>query len=86
MGVLPDHHRRGIGRAMLVYAEHILAAENIECLQVKTLGPSKQDEGYEKTRAFYSAYGFRPIEECLDLWDAENPALQMIKMVPNPNS
>jgi GNAT superfamily N-acetyltransferase len=81
MAVLPELHRHGIGRALLSRAETILAEVGVEFLQVKTRGPSKPDEGYEKTRAFYLAYGFRPLEEFPDLWDAENPALQMIKVV-----
>lgn len=81
MGVLPELHRQGIGRAMLAHAERGLAADGVEFLQVKTLAPSRPDEGYEKTRAFYLASGFRPLEEFPDLWDAENPALQMVKVV-----
>lgn len=82
MAVRPEHHRRGIGRALLRHAERTLAADGVEFLQVKTLAPSKADAGYDKTRAFYLAYGFRPLEEFQDLWDAENPALQMIKVIP----
>jgi GNAT superfamily N-acetyltransferase len=82
MAVLPEFHRQGIGRALLGRAEVLLAADGVEFLQVKTLAPSKPDVGYDKTRAFYLAYGFRPLEEFRDLWDAENPALQMIKTVP----
>jgi hypothetical protein len=59
---------------LLGHAEGILAADGVEFLQVKTLAPSKPDDGYDKTRAFYLAYGFRPLEEFRDLWDAENPA------------
>ena len=79
MGVLPEHHRHGIGRQMLGLAEAWLRDRDIEYLQVKTLSPRKADEGYEKTRAFYFASGFRPLEEFPDLWQPENPALQMIK-------
>jgi GNAT superfamily N-acetyltransferase len=82
MAVLPELHRHGVGRALLSRAEAMLADEGVEFLQVKTRGPSRPDEGYEKTRAFYLAYGFRPLEEFPDLWDAQNPALQMIKVVP----
>ena len=82
MAVLPQLHRQGIGRALLGHAEDMLAADGAEFLQVKTLAPSKPDDGYDKTRAFYLAYGFRPLEEFRDLWDAENPALQMIKVIP----
>lgn len=84
MGVRPECHRRGIGWRLLEQAEGVLAADGVEFLQVKTLASSKPDEGYERTRAFYLAYGFRPLEEFPDLWDAENPALQMIKVVPKP--
>jgi GNAT superfamily N-acetyltransferase len=86
MGVLPEWHRRGVGRAMLRAAETRLASQGVEYLQVKTRGPSKPDAGYEETRAFYLAYGFRPLEEFPLLWDADNPALQMIKTVGVPTS
>ncbi len=85
MAVLPEHHRRGIGQEMLRHAEDLLAAEGVEFLQVKTLGPSKPDEGYDRTRAFYLDQGFRPLEEFPDLWDLDNPALQMIKVIPTNN-
>ena len=81
MAVRPEHHRRGIGRALLLHAEASLTRAGVEFLQVKTLSPSADDEGYAKTRAFYLAYGFRPLEEFPDLWDPQNPALQMVKTV-----
>jgi GNAT superfamily N-acetyltransferase len=83
MAVVPDLHRRGIGRMMLSHTEDALARAGIEFLQVKTLSATKADEGYEKTRAFYLAYGFRPLEEFPDLWGPDNPTLQMIKSVAN---
>jgi ribosomal protein S18 acetylase RimI-like enzyme len=83
MAVLPEFHRQGIGRALLGHAEGMLAAEGVEFVQVKTLAPSKPDEGYDKTRAFYEANGFRALEEFPDLWDPGNPALQMIKAIPS---
>jgi GNAT superfamily N-acetyltransferase len=86
MGVLPEYHRHGVGRAMLQAAEARLARAGVEFLQVKTLSPSKPDEGYEKTRAFYLAYGFRPLDEFPLLWGADNPALQMVKAVPPARS
>ena len=81
MAVLPQYHRRGIGRRMIAHAEHALASEGVEFLQVKTLSASRSDQGYERTRQFYLAYGFRPLEEFRELWGRENPALQMIKLV-----
>ncbi len=79
MGVLPEHHRQGIGAAMLRAAESWLEARDIEFLQVKTLSPRRDDEGYARTRAFYLAQGFKPLEEFPELWNPGNPALQMIK-------
>ncbi len=84
MGVLPEYHRNGIGRIMLRTAEAMLARSGVEFLQVKTLSGSKPDVGYEKTRAFYQAYGFRPLEEFPNLWDSDNPALLMVKAVAAP--
>jgi ribosomal protein S18 acetylase RimI-like enzyme len=82
MAVVPEHHRSGIGRRMLQHAEAELAADGVEFLQVKTLSSRHPDPGYVKTRAFYEAYGFRPLEEMPDLWNPENPALIIIKTVP----
>ena len=84
MAVVPDLHRRGIGRSMLAHAEAALAHAGIEFLQVKTLSARKPDEGYEKTRAFYFACGFRPLQELPNLWGPDNPTLQMIKTVGDP--
>jgi GNAT superfamily N-acetyltransferase len=81
MGVLPQFHRRGVGRAMLEHAEAALAADGVEFLQVKTLSAAHPDEGYRKTRAFYLAYGFRPLEEFPKLWSPGQPALQLVKSV-----
>ena len=79
MGVLPALHRHGIGRAMLGRAETWLAEHGVGFLQVKTLSPSHPDAGYARTRAFYLACRFRPLEEMPHLWTEDQPALQMIK-------
>jgi GNAT superfamily N-acetyltransferase len=79
MGVRPEVHRQGVGRVLQEAAEDYLRQQGIEYLQVKTLSPAHPDEGYARTRAFYAAMGFRPLEEFPDLWGAENPCLQMIK-------
>jgi XTP/dITP diphosphohydrolase len=84
MAVKPAHHRTGIGTAMLRHLEARLAANGVEFLQVKTLSASRPDVDYDRTRAFYLAYGFRPLEEFPTLWDLSNPALQMIKSVRPP--
>jgi GNAT superfamily N-acetyltransferase len=82
MGVLPEQHRGGIGRAMLGVAETWLAERDITYLQVKTLSPRSADDGYAATRGFYFGSGFRPLEELPELWGRDSPALQMIKTVP----
>lgn len=78
-GVLPQYHRQGLGRAMLCAAEIYLRDRSVEFLQVKTLSESHPDPGYTKTRAFYQALGFTPLEEFKTLWDEANPALLLIK-------
>jgi hypothetical protein len=45
---------------------------------VKTLGPLDHDEGYERTRRFYGACGFVPLEEIHGLCE-HNPCLLMLK-------
>jgi ribosomal protein S18 acetylase RimI-like enzyme len=79
MGIRPEFHRKGIGRKLVERAEAYLKRDAIEFLQVKTLGPSRQNEAYEQTRAFYAALGFRPLEEFKNLWSPENPCLVMVK-------
>jgi len=78
-GVLPQFHRRGLGRALLRAAETYLRKTGVEYLQVKTLSESHADEGYAQTRAFYLAMGFQPLEEIKTLWNEDNPALLLIK-------
>lgn len=79
MGIRIETHRMGIGRALMEKAQAWLQDRGVEYLQVKTLGPSHSDEYYAKTRAFYEALGFRPLEEFKQLWDEHNPCLLMIK-------
>ena len=79
LAVDPAYHRHGAGRALVAAAETGLIADGVEFLQVKTLGPSRPDEGYQRTREFYAAVGFTPLEEIHGLWDPENPCLIMIK-------
>lgn len=81
MGVLPAFHHAGIGRALMENAEGYAKSRQIEYLQVKTLGPSNADASYAKTRAFYAALGFRPLEEFSQIWDKNNPCLIMVKRI-----
>jgi GNAT superfamily N-acetyltransferase len=78
MGVRRARHREGLGTALLEAAEEYLRGRGFEYLQVKTLGPSDDDEGYARTRAFYEARGFVPLEEIHGLWE-NNPCLLLVK-------
>ena len=79
MGVRRARHGQGLGTALLgSRARRTSAARGVEYLQVKTLGPSDPDEGYARTRAFYEARGFVPLEEIHGLWE-HNPCLLMVK-------
>lgn len=55
-------------------------ARGTKLLEVKTLGPSKADPNYARTRHFYEKMGFLPLEET-DLWGADTPCLIMVKSV-----
>jgi GNAT superfamily N-acetyltransferase len=79
MGVRLDAQRGGIGRALVEAAESYARSLGVEYLQVKTLGPSNPDPGYARTRAFYEALGFRPLEELRQIWDENNPCLILVK-------
>lgn len=79
MGIRPKVQRHGFGRKLLDAAQDWLRQQGIEYLQVKTLGPSNDDSYYAKTRDFYEAMGFRPLEELLQIWDAHNPCLILVK-------
>ena len=81
MGVRREQQRRGLGRALVAAAESWCRAHGIRYLHVKTLGPSRPDEGYAATRAFYEAMGFVALEELHGLWDEDNPALILVKDV-----
>lgn len=78
MGVRPDFHRQGVGRTLLNEAERTCRDRGVYWMQVKTLGPSHPDEYYARTRAFYAAMGYEPIEESDSRWPG-NPCLQMMK-------
>ena len=79
MGIHSKYHRCGIGSALVCHTESILRKKNIEYWQVKTLAASHIDPFYAKTRAFYLAMGFRPLEEFTQLWGQNIPCLLMVK-------
>jgi ribosomal protein S18 acetylase RimI-like enzyme len=74
----PDHHRQGIGAALVERVEADLTLEGVEVLEVKTQGPSEPDENYAATLKFYLAIGFIPLEEIFGLWP-RLPCLILVK-------
>lgn len=85
MGVLQDHHRQGIGAALVKAVEEELGRRGIEFLQVKTLSPGRESKAYEKTRHFYEAVGFAAVQEFPTLWGEANPCLQLMKSLSPGN-
>ena len=85
MGVIPEYHRKGIGKKLLIEAESILAKKGTEFLQVKTLSADRECEFYKKTRLFYKSFGFREVEVFPTLWGEDNPCQLLIKVVKSVN-
>ncbi len=79
LAVRRDLHRHGIGRRLVQALESDLRGRGVKLVQVKTRGPSAPSVEYDRTRAFYEALGFIPLEERSDIWDAENPCLILVK-------
>lgn len=75
------HHGAGIGRRLVDVVGRDLGAMGVKLLQVKTFGPSGESEEYERTRAFYAAVGFVPLEERTDIWGPDNPCLISVKVL-----
>ena len=78
-GIFSEYHRLGIGTKLLKVIETDLKKKGVNFLTVKTLSASHPDKGYAKTRKFYEAVGFVPLEEFKELWGKENPCLFLVK-------
>ena len=75
MGVLKTYHRQGIGKRLVECCVDYCKRHNIEFLTVKTLDESRESHDYTKTRLFYQAVGFTPLEVFPLHWSADNPCL-----------
>jgi GNAT superfamily N-acetyltransferase len=76
----PAAQGRGTGRALLDQASADLRGDGCKMLSVHTVGPSFDNEPYARTRAFYSAMGFSPLEEHNNL-DWHGPTLIMVRQI-----
>lgn len=81
LGIFKEFHQRGIGRRLIEKVEKDLTLKQKRFLTVKTLSYSHPDKHYQKTRDFYQAMGFYPIEEFKTLWGEANPCLLMLKVL-----
>ena len=81
MGVIESFHKKGIGKILIKETEKYLAEQKFKYLTVKTLSELRADESYEKTRHFYLAVGFNPVEVFKTLWGEHNPCLLLIKNI-----
>ncbi len=78
MGILKDYHRQGIGKQLVAWAVAYARSKGYTLMQVKTLDESAHNAQYDRTRAFYRAMGFMPLECFPTLWDKWNPCLVMV--------
>ena len=81
MGILPQYHRRGIGKLLIEELGTYLNSDRVKILQVKTLSEDRECIAYAKTRAFYRSAGFTPLEVFPTFWDKENPCLVLVKQI-----
>ena len=81
MGILPQYHRKGVGRLLIKEVENFLKDEGVKILQVKTVSADRDCSAYAKTRAFYKGVGFIPLEIFPNLWDEANPCLLSVKQI-----
>ena len=55
--------------------------DGLKILQVKTVSADRDCSAYAKTRAFYKAVGFIPLEVFPTFWDKANPCLVLVKQI-----
>lgn len=81
MGLLAPYHRRGIGRELIGWCVREATAQGARFLTIKTLADTDPDINYAKTRSFYQAMGFLPLEIFATLWGEENPCLLLVRVL-----
>jgi GNAT superfamily N-acetyltransferase len=79
MGILQDHHRKGVGRELVIQCAGRFREKGFTFMTVKTLAEPAGDAEYAATRAFYRAMGFLPVDVFPTLWDEHNPCMLMCK-------
>ena len=64
LGVAPDHHRKGLGRALVAAAEPLLRDQGARLLIVDTSGA----DDFAPARAFYKGLGYAQVAVIPDYW------------------
>jgi len=82
IAVRAESRNAGYGRSLVAHVEAWLVAKNVTLLQVKTVAATSPSKAYAETREFYSHLGFRPLQVFPLLWAPQNPALQLVKLLP----
>ena len=81
MGVLPEYHRKGIGRQLFNALQMYARTKKYSFLQVKTVQEGHYTE-YDCTNRFYKKLGFQELECFPTLWDEWNPCQILIMSIP----
>lgn len=81
MAVRAAHRNMGIGSLLLGHSEAWLSGKGVCFLQIKTVAATSSSREYAKTREFYRAKGYTPLEVFPTLWGPHHPALQLVKVL-----
>lgn len=79
MGIKKEYHRQKVGSQLIQLCSDVCEEKGMNYLTVKTIDESLENESYAKTRLFYEAMGFLPLEVFPTLWGPESPCLFMAK-------
>ena len=78
-----EHHRQGIGSAVVDRLASDLISHGIRVLEVKTLSADSVYPPYEKTRQFYEKMGFMHLETIVPYpgWEPSDPCAIYVKIL-----
>ena len=78
IAVDPDHHGRGVGRALMEHTEALIVRRGGRRVVVETAG--RPD--YEPTRSFYRRLGYREAATVADFYDVGDDKIVYVKRLP----
>lgn len=83
MAVKREHHRQGIGSALVDRVTNDLRSQGIRLLEVKTLSADVDYFPYEKTRRFYEKNGFIHLDtiDPFPGWEPGSPCAIYVKIL-----